>query len=236
MAYLYRLALRAAMLIAVSAGSLVTIRVAPVTAGSAYIVHGVALTATEGTAFSGRVANVVTPIVGPQVTTLTAAIFWGDGTTSPGRVTNLNGTYVVRGTHTYADEGGYTTVIAVRDAQGNTGSGKGSASVAEADTFTAPISDPRPATVGVPVTGQIALFTDNGYPANTPADLSATINWGDGSSSAGTVSGGSGSFAVSGTHTYMQSGLVWAVVTLRDRGAGTGVGRTRVPIDVSPAS
>src|SRR5262249_55891866 len=47
-------------------------------------------------------------------------------------------------------------------------------------------------------------------------DLTATIDWGDGTSSAGTVSGGSGSFAVDGSHTYANGGEH----TLTLRGAG----------------
>src|SRR5262249_33302952 len=58
------------------------------------------------------------------------------------------------------------------------------------------------ATQGISFTGIVAIFSD----ANTNAPLSdftATITWGDGNASAGTVASlGSGNFSVSGTNTY----------------------------------
>ncbi len=48
----------------------------------------------------------------------------------------------------------------------------------------------------------VATFTDSATTTTSPSDYAATINWGDGSSSNGTVSGGNGSFTVTGSHTY----------------------------------
>jgi hypothetical protein len=54
--------------------------------------------------------------------------------------------------------------------------------------------------------GPVATFTD-ANPGATTADFTATINWGDGTTSSGTVSGPTGGpFTVSGTHTYPSSG------------------------------
>ena len=53
------------------------------------------------------------------------------------------------------------------------------------------------------------------------ADLTARIKWGDGATTTGTVSGASGAFTVSGTHTYTTPGQDTVAVTLADDGAGT---------------
>ena len=67
----------------------------------------------------------------------------------------------------------------------------------------------------------MATFTDaNGYA--TTADFTATIDWGDGSSSHGTVSGPTGGpFTVSGSHTYGSTGPESISVTVNDDGGST---------------
>jgi len=51
------------------------------------------------------------------------------------------------------------------------------------------------------VSSDVFRFFD-GNPAGTDSDFSATIDWGDGSTSAGTVAADQGGFTVSGTHDY----------------------------------
>ena len=60
-------------------------------------------------------------------------------------------------------------------------------------------------TAGVQFSGPIAYFTDSNTsdPAST---FSATINWGDGATSSGTVGGAHGYFGISGSHTYVSAG------------------------------
>ena len=70
-------------------------------------------------------------------------------------------------------------------------------------------------TEGKPFTGTVASFTDADTIA-TAADYSATISWGDGSSSAGTVAGAAGAFTVSGSHTYAEEGAEQVTVTITD--------------------
>jgi hypothetical protein len=60
--------------------------------------------------------------------------------------------------------------------------------------------------VGVPYSGPVATFT-NADPSGNPSSYSATITWGDGSTSAATISDlGGGTFAASGSHTYTSPG------------------------------
>ncbi len=63
------------------------------------------------------------------------------------------------------------------------------------------------ATAGAPFSGSVATITDGDATA-TASDYAATIDWGDGSSSNGTVSAGSpsGQFTVSGSHTWSAAG------------------------------
>lgn len=56
------------------------------------------------------------------------------------------------------------------------------------------------ATIGIPFNGIVANLI-NTNTANIASDFTATINWGDGTVSAGTISGG-GKFQVTGTHTH----------------------------------
>jgi hypothetical protein len=62
------------------------------------------------------------------------------------------------------------------------------------------------AAAGGPYSGPVATFS-NPDPLAGPASYSATITWGDGSSSIGAISdNGDGSFSVNGTHTYTNPG------------------------------
>jgi streptogramin lyase len=71
-------------------------------------------------------------------------------------------------------------------------------------------------TRGIAFNGSVASFKD-GTPTATNSDFAAAINWGDGTKSAGTVTGAQGRpFSVSGTHTYANSGTFPLVVTLTD--------------------
>jgi hypothetical protein len=70
------------------------------------------------------------------------------------------------------------------------------------------------------ITGTLASFTDPN--SSDPASVfSATVDWGDGARSAGTITGGQGSFAVTGSHTYTAPGTYQITVTINHNG-GTG--------------
>src|SRR5438445_2458824 len=61
------------------------------------------------------------------------------------------------------------------------------------------------ATEGLLYNGAVANFTD-GNTQDTAANFTATISWGDNTSSAGMVTGSNGSFTVSGQHAYVEQG------------------------------
>jgi hypothetical protein len=93
------------------------------------------------------------------------------------------------------------------------------------------------AAMGIPVTATVASFTD-ANPNATAADFSASITWGDGQSSTGTVaSNGQGGFNVTGTHSYATVGSYTAGIAIADRGGSTATAAapiTVVPVVLSP--
>ncbi len=74
---------------------------------------------------------------------------------------------------------------------------------------------------GTSVGGIVATISDPNTSATASA-YSATINWGDGTTSAGTVAGGNGSFTVSGNHPYASAGTYPVAVTITSVGTGLG--------------
>jgi hypothetical protein len=182
---------------------------------------GFTVTATEGSASASQTvatftdANPAAPVID-----FTAMIDWGDGSTSTaGVITQPNGIgtgFVVSGSHTYAEEGAsYSIKVSITDMGGSTASA----------TSTADVSDPAVlATGGFTVSGTeavdsssqiVATFKDPAGP-ETLANYSATVAWGDGSTSAGTISFDSGTqvFTVSGHHTYAEQGTPTIAVTI----------------------
>lgn len=94
------------------------------------------------------------------------------------------------------------------------------ANVAEGDSlssFPTPILFPTSLRT---IHGTVGVFLDTDQV--TPAsDFIATIDWGDGTTSDGTVGGGHGVFTVAGSHTYRKSGFYTVTTTLRDDAPGT---------------
>src|SRR5207253_3173108 len=90
-------------------------------------------------------------------------------------------------------------------------------------TSTATVSDPAVSTIGgfslsavegaASASQTVATFTDPGG-AEVLGDYSASIDWGDSSSSAGTISLSAGVFTVTGSHTYAEEGTKTITVTL----------------------
>jgi PKD repeat protein len=177
--------------------------------------------AVEGTSSTLHVAN-FSDLGSPDAgTAFTATINWGDSTTSAGALTPTGGgAFAVNGTHTYADEGAYTTNVTVfeNNQPSFTVSVTGTATVTENDSLT---GIGKTITTGQTFSGAVATFLDTN--GSAPAtDFTASINWGDGTITAGTVSGPTGGpFVVSGTHTYASPGQYTVAVTLKDDAPGT---------------
>jgi choice-of-anchor C domain-containing protein len=72
------------------------------------------------------------------------------------------------------------------------------------DLTASPVTIPQQIT-GDSFTVPVATFTDT-YPAAPTTDFSATITWGDGGTSTGSISQSGSTYTVSGTYTYMADG------------------------------
>ena len=182
---------------------------------------GTPVSATEGQLFSGQVASFTDTNTTSTSAEFTATIDWGDLTTSGGTVSGpTGGPYTVTGTHTYADEGSFTVTTSVTDSLNfaNDLSTTSTATVADA-----PIgASCAVATVSTQsFSGPVATLTD-GNPGAPASDFTATIDWGDASTSAGTVTGPNGGpFTVSGTHTYATTGVYTVNASIVDDGGST---------------
>lgn len=184
------------------------------------VVTPVAISPFEAVSFSGIVASFIDADTLQPPGNFTATVDWGDGTTSAGTVTGSAGSFSVSGTHTYADEGSFPVQVTVIDiANSLNASSTGTATVGESDVLVG-TGLAITATQGVAFAGSVASFTDTDA-ANVPGDFTATINWGDTTTTAGVVSGGSGTFLVSGSHTYAGAGTFPVTVTLSDDAPGT---------------
>ena len=194
------------------ATTIVTVQDAPLTVGALTVTDGVEGITASHLSFGFTDAN-------PAATAAdyTATINWGDGISAPGTVSSMGVGFAVSGSHTYAEEGVYTASVSVLDAGGSSTSASGPAQVADAalaaGTFT--VGDGVEGTTASPLSFS---FTD-ANPGATAAEFTATITWGDGNSSLGTVTAASGGgFDVSGSHTYAVHGSYTAGVTVKDAG------------------
>jgi hypothetical protein len=186
---------------------------------SGQIVPG--LIVAEGTFGSGNVATFSDANLADTVGSFSATIDWGDGTTTTGTISSSGaGLFTVAGSHTYADEGAFTAIATLTRTSDNVQAApSGTITVTEADilngTPTTFHVDPNQA-----FSGTVATFTD-AYTGQVASDLTATISWGDGTFDVGTITGGAGTFTVSGTHTYSLAGQDSVTVTLSDDAPGT---------------
>jgi hypothetical protein len=195
---------------AATAHSTANVADAALTAGTLTISGG-----TEGVSPTALSFKFTDANAGATTADFTASIHWGDGSTTSGAVTGGGGAFTVTGSHTYAEEGSYSVHVTVADDGGSTTSANGTAQVA--DAALAATCGAKPVSAKS-FSGTVATFTD-ANPNGTAADFTATINWGDASSSSGTVTGPTGGpFTVSGTHTYSSTGPFTITVTIVDDG------------------
>ena len=218
------------------ATSTVNVQLGPAVAG------GVTVNDTEG-ASTGPITTLATftdsAINNPTAGNFTATIDWGDGSaTTSGSVSgpDTNGVFTVSSTtgHTYAEEGSHTITVTVTDTTNNTtGSATDTASIADAPLTAGTV------TVGGGVEGVTpatlsATFTD-ANPNGSPADFTATVNWGDGTQTTGVVTENAGVFSVAGTHIYADEHVNEPVsVTIQDVGGSVVTESTTTTVADAP--
>lgn len=178
---------------------------------------GVSFSPTEGASWTGTVATFTDAYTGDSISGYSATITWRDGGTSAGTVLAGAGPgrFIVRGTHTYVEVGTYAVGVAINDLGGSTAQASSTATVADAALSGAAVNFTTAR--NRLFTGVVATFSD-ANPYSSASDFTATIAWGDGHSSAGTVSVRSGGgFQVTGSHTYTKKGNYTFTVTILDR-------------------
>jgi hypothetical protein len=177
------------------------------------------ITASPGVPFTGVVATFSDSDPSANAKDFTATINWGDGHSTNGTITaDPAGGFDVSGTNTYSVPGTFPINVDILDFGGAPVlSVNNTAKVVDAPLQVMPGS--IQASVGTPFTGAVAAFTDPD-PGGVAGDYSATISWGDGNVSAGTVTASGGTFVVSGTNFYAVPGRFTVSVTVFDEGHG----------------
>jgi hypothetical protein len=161
----------------------------------------------------------------PGVDTITSwMIDWGDGV----QIVSGNPSSV---THTYADgPNSYTVTASATDEDGTFAAGNTVAvTVNNVDPTINALSTSSPTIGGAHEDGEVTLaatFTDPGVgDAHT-----ATIDWGDGATTAGVVTESMGSGSVAGSHAYVNGGIYTVTLTVADDDTGAAVATTTTVI------
>jgi hypothetical protein len=183
----------------------------------------------EGQAFTNAtVATITDPSGTFPPSDYTATIDWGDGTSSAGTVVSGSAnTLAVQGSHTYLEEGKPTVKVTVTNTTNSLqGATSGSITVADAALKLKAFNPPTGYPVGVPAPVDLLDFTDND-PNGAAGDYTATVTWGDGSTSTFNAAGGGilsnadGSFSVFGGHAYAATGNYTLSVQVKDAGGSS---------------
>ncbi|HET6246254.1 MAG TPA: hypothetical protein VFE47_01020 [Tepidisphaeraceae bacterium] len=200
----------------------------------------ITLTGVEGHGVGGTVATFHSSVPGVKASQFTVTVNYGDGTSGAGVITQDavdQSLFYVTATHTYAEEGAYTTAVTVRYNGGTTSSVINGVTVKTTTAPASPVSVPGSASIAdAPLTGtatavngsagsalngvQVATFVDTGG-AEAASHYTVTINWGDGTTSTGTVTLSGSNFAAKGTHTYAAAGTFHTTVTIKDVGGSS---------------
>ena len=170
------------------------------------------------TVYQGALVTVNATFTDPDTAdTHTASIDWGDGNVTVGLVSESLGSGNVTGSHSYYDiPSNYTATVTVVDNWGGIGLGSLQVSVLNAAPVVTcglgqSIAQGGNATLS-------ATFTDVG----TSDTHTASINWGDGNVTAGSVSESVGSGNVTGIHSYSALGNYTATITVTDNWGASG--------------
>ena len=215
---------------------------------------GVTIDATVGQPLNNvLVATFTDSDLGNAPADFSAMINWGDGTGSSTGLIQPSGpnSYNILGTHIYSANGTHTINVALTD-NGGTGttlisgvrinvtstgpvSSTPSPIVSSANVTAAPLTAMGATVRGIegnalvnPLTGSapvlVATFMDTGTPALT--GYTATIDWGDGSTSTGTITPSTPFtpngvvYSITGSHTYAETGTYAVNVSITNTATG----------------
>lgn len=202
---------------------------------SPYTLTGQQFIETASATFKATVATFTDPNLSDPASDFTAAIDWGDGHTSTGTVIGANGSFTISGSHVYTVPGTYPVIITLDDQSNNTTSTTSTAIVA------GPVLTPLPTvitpSIGQPFTGIVASFFDTNT-SNASQDLSATITWGNGNVTTGTVIQVLATpelFEVQGTNTYTAAGTYPVSVLIVNTGGQSATASSTAIVAALPS-
>jgi virginiamycin B lyase len=211
-------------------------QVGNIAVNSALLAAGTNVSVTAGATSSATIGSFVDFAGSAGASAYTASIAWGDGTTSAGVISaNSNGGFDVTASRNWSlsDSSATLTITDTRTA--------GRTAVAYSWISSTP---PQPVGTGINVTattaqlftGTVASFTN--IALGSISSYSATIDWGDGQSSAGTITANSsGGIDVSGSNRFAASGSYTVTTNLSPYpggflfpGGGGGIGIHPLPL------
>lgn len=160
--------------------------------------------------------------------THTASVDWGDGTIEPAAVDQQSGFGTLTAEHVYPDDAVPGIELCVSDDDGGTGCG----------SFPARVHNLPPV---IEAGGDRLAYTTEGLDVVAPYSdgglldtHTATIDWGDGSTSAGAVTEDAGAGTISASHVYGAAGTYTVDVCATDDDEGTGCDSLRVEVIERP--
>ncbi len=165
---------------------------------------------------------------GPLATSLiegdegwTATVDYGDGSGVQALALAADNTFALQ--HEYQDDGTYTVTVNVSDADGGTGVQTLLVTVNNVAPVLANVTTDS-TEVGDAAAGELVNFSADFTDVGVLDTHTATIDWGDGTSSAGVVDQLAGT--VTGDHVYAHGGIFTVTVTLTDDDSGQDVATT----------
>jgi len=209
------------------------------------ITGGFTYTATEGAAGTAQTVAAFSDTGGPEaLSDYAATINWGDGASATAGTLAVDantGVFTVSGSHTYANGGTFGVTVTVTHETAPAVTATSSAAISAATiTSQGGIAATALAVTGYefspPTTVAVATFTDGD--GSLPAgDFRATIDWGDGATSTGSVSaaaaGAGGTpapqYTVGGAHEYLDEGQYTVRVSI-EQTAGPVAGVTTATV------
>jgi hypothetical protein len=192
--------------------------------------RGVAVNTSEGQT-STAVAT-FTDAGTSVATNYTASINWGNNPPSTGSISASGSHLTINGTP--PEEGSYTVTTTLNQGTAFSVIVASPATVADAPLTTASSALSQPQGILLNK-AQVATFTD-ADPAGTISDFTASINWGDGATSPGTITQPNGvgtAFVITGSHTYAVAGTDTVTVTITDVGGTSAM--TSFKMTVQPS-
>ncbi|HUY34127.1 MAG TPA: DUF4214 domain-containing protein [Pirellulales bacterium] len=203
---------------------------------------GAAIAPTAAVMFNGTVATFTGSNPNGTSSDFTASIDWGDGVTSAGGIAvDPKGGFDVTGSHTYAQAGIDIIYIDINALSSGLTQASGTANVAAsapaiADLVESPLAVAIAPSEGALFNGSVATFTGSN-PNGKSSDFTASIDWGDGGTSAGGIAADpKGGFDVTGSHTYAQAGFDTIIITINALSGGSATASGTVEVNVAASA